>query len=530
MGLDLNVGVFLSGENTKIFTTGTGAISITGKGGGNGTGKGNFGIAQSTGAQVSSTNGSITYEGTGGNGTDSNLGVFLVDTNTIIFSDSGAISITGKGGGNSTGKGNLGIAQSTGAQVSSTNGNITLTSTNNGITLSNATIQTTKNIIIESPGLIFQNDNGGLFANDLELKGTGDYELTNLNNDVNTLTLNNTTGTVVFYDTNELSFSGIGILGAVDIFARGNITQTSDLNTTGNVVLTSDGKIDATGKNITSEAGGVSFQAFNEITVGDIKAFGDVKLFNPSSSTEKGILVVGNVTTQTGDIFLFPLQKLEAGNLTSNGGEIFAATSDVRIPDSVFNGAGRITKFDSKTFIDKPAGGSVKVGNVTSGGGSIVLISPDPNNTLQAGILDSTGTKGTLYQIPYEDENGNIVPNEKRSAEIFIFSGKDIKVERISSQGSAPIHIVAASGFLAKDTDSDGFSIRTKNGALIDLQYALKGNFSLATTTGIGTKGKITNELSTLNPIRTFQCFPENCKVFGEHLYPSNRPFICGSA
>jgi len=222
---------------------------------------------------------------------------------------------------------------------------------------------------------------------------------------------------------------------------------------------------------------------------------------------------VGNVTTQTGDISLFPLQKLEAGNLTSNGGEIFAATSDVRIPDSVFNGAGRITKFDSKTFIDKPAGGSVKVGNVTSGGGSIVLISPDPNNTLQAGILDSTGTKGTLYQIPYEDENGNIVPNEKRSAEIFIFSGKDIKVERISSQGSAPIHIVAASGFLAKDTDSDGFSIRTKNGALIDLQYALKGNFSLATTTGIGTKGKITNELSTLNPIRTFQCFPENCKV-----------------
>jgi CHAT domain-containing protein len=574
-GTDLNDGVYLAGENTKITST-DGAISITGKGGGNGTGIDNLGIFQSTGAQVSSTNGSITYEGTGGNGTDLNDGVYLAGENTKITSTDGAISITGKGGGNGTGIDNLGIVQENGAQVSSTNGNITLTSTNNGITLSNATIQTTKNIIIESPGLIFQNDNGGLFANDLELKGTGDYKLTNLNNDVNTLTLNNTTGNVVFYDSDELSFSGIGILGAVGISARGDITQTSDLNTTGDVFLRSlGGKIDATGKNITSAAGGVSLTTFGgEVKTGDINASTTVSIdtlvrddsgdpvFNVGDITtgnitvtpgspelgeasskisglsvlllNYGALSVKDVSAGNGGIGLFPLTKLEAENLTSNGGIIFASTSAVLIPDSKFNGDGRITKFDSKTFIDKLEGGSVKVGNVTSGGGSIVLISPDPNNTLQAGILDSTGTKGTLYQIPYKDEDRNTVPNEKRSAEIFIFSGKDIKVERISAQGSAPIHIAASSGFLATDTDSDGFSIQTKNGALIDLQYALKGNFSLATTTGIGTKGKITNELSTLNPIRTFQCFPENCKVsenisirptdpsFAEALRPSD--------
>jgi len=557
-GTDSNYGVFLIGENTKISTTGTGAISITGKGGGNGTGEGNVGIFQFN-VQVSSSNGSITYDGTGGNGTGLNVGVFLSDENTKIFTTgTGAISITGKGGGNGTGIGNLGIVQLNGAQVSSTNGNITLTSTNNGITLSNATIQTTKNIIIESPGLIFQNDNGGLFANDLELKGTGDYELTSLNNDVNTLTLNNTTGLVSFKDTNALSFSGIGMLGAVDIFAQGDITQTSDLNTTGDVVLESlIGKIDATGKNITSEAGGVFLTTFGgEVKTGDINAsttvsistlafdadfkpvfnIGDITTGNitvtPGSPNlgegsskisglsvlllNYGALSVKDVSAGNGGIGLFPLTKLEAGNLTSNGGIIFASTSAVLIPDSKFNGAGRITKFDSKTFIDKPAGGSVKVGNVTSGGGSIVLISPDPNNTLQAGILDSTGTKGTLYQIPYEDENENIVPNEKRSAEIFIFSGKDIKVERISAQGSAPIHIAASSGFLATDTDSDGFSIQTKNGALIDLQYALKAlkrNFSLATTSSLGTKGAITNGRRRLNPTQTFECFPEGCGV-----------------
>ena len=553
-GTDSNRGVLLSGANTTI-SSDSGAISITAQGGGNGTGKSNRGITQENGAQVSSSNGSITYNGTGGKGTDLNDGVYLAGENTKITSTDGAISITGKGGGNGTGIGNLGIVQENGAQVNSTNGNITLTSTNNGITLSNATIQTTKNIIIESPGLIFQNDNGGLFANDLELKGTGDYKLTNLNNDVNTLTLNNTTGLVSFKDTNALSFSGIGMLGAVDIFAQGNITQTSNLNAIRNVALRSvGGKIDATRKNITSAAGGVFLTTFGgEVKTGDINASTTVSIdtlfrddfgnpvFNVGDITtgnitvtpgspdlgegsskisglsvlllNHGVLSVKDVSAGNGGIGLFPLTKLEAGNLTSNGGIIFAATSNVLIPDSAFNGAGRITKFDSKTFIDKPGGGSVKVGNVTSGGGSIVLISPDPNNTLQAGILDSTGTKGTLYQIPYKDENGNIVPNEKRSAEIFIFSGKDIKVERISAQGSAPIHIATPSGFLATDTDSDGFSIRTKNGALIDLLYALKGNFSLATTTGIGTKGKITNELSTLNPIRTFQCFPENCKV-----------------
>jgi filamentous hemagglutinin family protein len=554
-GTDSNYGVFLIGENTKISTTGTGAISITGKGGGNGTGEGNVGIFQFN-VQVSSSNGSITYDGTGGNGTGLNVGVFLSDENTKIFTTgTGAISITGKGGGNGTGIGNLGIVQLNGAQVSSTNGNITLTSTNNGITLSNATIQTTKNIIIESPGLIFQNDNGGLFANDLELKGTGDYELTSLNNDVNTLTLNNTTGLVSFKDTNALSFSGIGMLGAVDIFAQGDITQTSDLNTTGDVVLTSlDGKIDATGNNITSAAGGVFLTTSGgEVKTGDINASTTVSIdtlvsddfgnpvFNVGDITtgnitvtpgtpnlgedsskisglsvlllNYGALSVKDVSAGNGGIGLFPLTKLEAENLTSNGGIIFASTSAVLIPDSKFNGDGRITKFDSKTFIDKLEGGSVKVGNVTSGGGSIVLISPDPNNTLQAGILDSTGTKGTLYQIPYKDEDRNTVPNEKRSAEIFIFSGKDIKVERISSQGSAPIHIATPSGFLATDTDSDGFSIRTKNGALIDLQYALKGNFNLATTSSLGTKGAITNGRTTLNPIRTFECFPENCKV-----------------
>jgi filamentous hemagglutinin family protein len=69
-GTDSNLGVFLVDTNTIIFSD-SGAISITGKGGGNGRGKDNAGVYQLNGAQVSSSNGSITYNGTGGNGTES---------------------------------------------------------------------------------------------------------------------------------------------------------------------------------------------------------------------------------------------------------------------------------------------------------------------------------------------------------------------------------------------------------------------------------------------------------------------------
>ncbi len=85
-------------------------------------GEGNLGIVQSTGAQVSSTNGNIAYQGIGGDGMDRNTGVFLEGKNTKIFT-TGSISINGRGGG--TKELNQGILQGTGVQVKTESGNIT---------------------------------------------------------------------------------------------------------------------------------------------------------------------------------------------------------------------------------------------------------------------------------------------------------------------------------------------------------------------------------------------------------------------
>jgi filamentous hemagglutinin family protein len=122
-----NIGVFLSTQDT-IISSDTGEIKITGIG--QGSGNFNYGILQQNKAQVFTTTnlsgkGNITYEGTGGNGTDTNLGVLLFGIDTKIITDAGAIKITGTGQGST--EFNYGIAQQQGAQVISTSGNITYT-------------------------------------------------------------------------------------------------------------------------------------------------------------------------------------------------------------------------------------------------------------------------------------------------------------------------------------------------------------------------------------------------------------------
>jgi filamentous hemagglutinin family protein len=122
-----NIGVFLSSQDTVI-SSDTGEIKITGIG--QGSGNFNYGILQQNKAQVFTTTnlsgkGNITYEGTGGNGTDTNLGVLLFGIDTKIITDAGAIKITGTGQGST--EFNYGIAQQQGAQVISTSGNITYT-------------------------------------------------------------------------------------------------------------------------------------------------------------------------------------------------------------------------------------------------------------------------------------------------------------------------------------------------------------------------------------------------------------------
>ena len=122
-GTTNNHGTLIQSAGTLV-TSVDGDISILGQGG-NGSGATNVGIYQLNGAVVSSTGvgagaATITFDGTGGDGTSSNYGVFLTGAGALVTSVDGDISITGQGDSDGTSSGDHGIYMQTGAVVSST--------------------------------------------------------------------------------------------------------------------------------------------------------------------------------------------------------------------------------------------------------------------------------------------------------------------------------------------------------------------------------------------------------------------------
>ena len=122
-GTSGNHGTLIQSAGTLI-TSVDGDILVLGQGG-DGSTTNNFGVYQLTGAVISSTGvgagaATITLDGTGGDGTSGNHGVFLSGAGALVTSVDGDISITGQGNTDGSSSGNHGIVQQTGAVVSST--------------------------------------------------------------------------------------------------------------------------------------------------------------------------------------------------------------------------------------------------------------------------------------------------------------------------------------------------------------------------------------------------------------------------
>ncbi|MFP4575081.1 MAG: filamentous hemagglutinin N-terminal domain-containing protein, partial [Coleofasciculus sp.] len=170
-------------EGSRVEATGTGSININGSGG-NGT-IDNHGIFIVDGAGVQTTEGTITITGTGRNGTDTNHGIFIT-TNSSVNSEDGNIDLTGTGNGNGIFLVNGAVIESTGA------GNITLNGTsgnggrfNDGIQLGatngNAIIRSVNgNIILNGQSNGIGGGNRGIIFNAgsiVESTGTGSINL-----------------------------------------------------------------------------------------------------------------------------------------------------------------------------------------------------------------------------------------------------------------------------------------------------------------------------------------------------------------
>ncbi|HRQ88158.1 MAG TPA: hypothetical protein PLA50_05135, partial [Bacteroidia bacterium] len=268
-------------------------------------------------AILSTGAGTLTLEGTGGNGTSSNQGVLL--NNSQVSSVTGAISIKGKGG-NGSGDANHGIYAHTGAQITSTgSATITLEGTggasgsstgDHGILLNGATTR-----VIGSTGAISLTGTGaGANAWGVALENGG-HVLTSNNADISieaTGAGGNAAFRVIYANAH------VGVNSTLHPTATGgNITITTDSNNwDGGLMLKSAGiltiKPRSNGSPVQIGASGSSATSLN-LRAADIGNMAD-----GFSEIIIGSTAAGNITVPGAVTFTDPLRILTGGSLTIN--------------------------------------------------------------------------------------------------------------------------------------------------------------------------------------------------------------------
>ncbi len=240
-----NHGIDLS--NSEITTVGSGSITLNGTGG-NGTRSENNGINIFISTVESTGTGSITLNGTGGNGTFNNTGISITSS-TVQSAGTGNVTLSGVGG-NGTNGGNQGISVS-GGRVEAISGNVSLTGTgagtgaaNNGILLVYSTVNSAGlgKVTLTGTGSAGTGSNRGitLVASSIRSQN-GDIALTGIG-----------VGT-------EFSSYGINLgqgdeagPNRVQAMGTGNISLTGSANNNSIAINLIDGVIDATlGGNVT---------------------------------------------------------------------------------------------------------------------------------------------------------------------------------------------------------------------------------------------------------------------------------------
>ncbi|HPM80845.1 MAG TPA: hypothetical protein PLF81_09100, partial [Candidatus Anammoximicrobium sp.] len=144
-----SVGIYLGGSTVQ--STGSGDVSLTGRG--SGTGDLQFGVELAFGGKVLGGSGTVTVNGTGSTGTGSfSHGVYVTNANSQINSTGGDVIVTGQGGGTGGASNGQGVVITGGGLISAGgSGTVTVSGTggagtgggNRGIRVADASSQIT---------------------------------------------------------------------------------------------------------------------------------------------------------------------------------------------------------------------------------------------------------------------------------------------------------------------------------------------------------------------------------------------------
>lgn len=319
-GLAAGDFIGVEADNATISTTGTGNILITGFGGADVVTSDHHGVFLHSGTTVSSTAsgidaGTITINGTAGEGINDNHGVMIDGAGTNITSADGAIGITGttdygtgfvlsdqaKVVSNGAGVDAADItilgtttADRAGVQITSliqsTAGAISITgeSTGGGTTSQGTLIETTNGIVINENGQITINgtsngDDGIEISNDavVSASGTGNIELlgesTGSGSGIHLdATLKSNTGTVTLTAEDDLLLGSVALIDS----ASGTVTLTADnaAGSNSNPITMTDGSL------IDAGTGTINLTADGDVLLAGLLTTGTVNVDSMSAA------------------------------------------------------------------------------------------------------------------------------------------------------------------------------------------------------------------------------------------------------
>ncbi|MDG2991934.1 filamentous hemagglutinin N-terminal domain-containing protein [Candidatus Synechococcus calcipolaris G9] len=377
-GTNDNYGIYLSGANTTVRSTLGGNISLTGIG--QGTTTFNFGIFQSEAQVTTTNNGTITYMGTGANGTSGNIGTYVIGSAARITTVDGAISLTGFGQGSQ--QQNFGIYQVNGAQVISGAGNITYAGTGGDGTGGNSVVGN-HGIHLAQANTLVQSGSGAISFTGTAQGSTSDN-----------YGIYQHTGAQVNTTSGNITYTGAGGNGTNDnygIYLDGTNTQISSdngtISLTGNSGGTGTKNYGISQRNaaqVSTTSGNISYDG--EGGTGGLENFG---IFLSETGS--------NITSTTGTI------NLTGTSVATTGG----SNSGIRLVNGQVSGGGNISLTGEAGNGDSFNDGVVLLDNALiqgDGNASITLTGTGGVGTgnLNRGIVQQNGARVITA-------NGNII-------------------------------------------------------------------------------------------------------------------------
>ena len=261
-----------------------------------------------------------------------------------------------------------------------------------------AGITTSSNLTLNAAGTVTQTEK--IFANSLELLGTGSYTLTNAANDIATLA-GNTTDSISYTNFNNLAIGTVG-------------TTTGITTNGGNIALTSlIGSINAIAGTLNSSStngngGTVRLTAASDINTAQINTQGDINGGTINLTSNNGainltetISTLGN--TNGGDVTLTASGNINTDNIVTAG--VGGNAGDISIAST--QGAINTTNNCNSSCALTSNSGNGTGGNISLNAASSI-------------------TTGSLYSDSQQGSGGNVSLN----------AGADIQVSFIDTQGT----------------------------------------------------------------------------------------------